>query len=702
MGTFILKPQEQMIAGLPIGRINALENKVATLGPKGPAGAIQYNDGGSANATLDSNGKITHRTANDSFAIEVLDSAGSLSKVGIGNGMTDSGFITVYDEAGDVGASIEGGDAYFAGYLGVGTTTGPGAEGSSFRIAGDNGVVGGGQAIFTGASNPDMQLIFGYNTTDDYGQIQAVHQGVATTPLLLNPAGGAVGIGPGASTVGSTYGIPVTMLTSSTFSGTYGTESIVFFGGYNGTGYETYPLGMAFAVWPDLSEVSLGPTQIGFSVNNLSISPEGGNVSIGKTAPVAKFEVQNSGYGIAHTIYSTDGNKIFEILDDGVLSYGGDAVSGAFDPSWKMQANKTLLGAFFGNSDDYGRVIFGLGMNGSTSAASVDFRTHGSGYSEYLMGNDVTNSAVLLCNGGNNFYMGNFTYADLVFGTNNEEVGRFKADGEFFVGKEANGTYIKQFNASSLTAPEIDFFTGGSRQMVFGYDPAVSRGIFYADFSGQGVFFRTGGIGIGAIGSDVLADQVLQVPVGNTGVFIDPSFAGTYDGTSALQVVGTSKLPTIISATRLNIPNGTSVAAANAGDLALDTTDNQLLAGGGTPLVLALPKKAMSGAYSNPTAADDINLWQVPYGMTVTKVWGTVTGATSASFNLQKHSSSTLNTTGTNMLTSTLVATTTGASTTSFSSASLSAGDFVNVVTSAISGAPTRLTVMVEYTITRT
>lgn len=87
-------------------------------------------------------------------------------------------------------------------------------------------------------------------------------------------------------------------------------------------------------------------------------------------------------------------------------------------------------------------------------------------------------------------------------------------------------------------APEIDFVTGGGRNMVFGYDPNVPRGIFYSDDTGQGVFFRSGGIGIGGIGLDTLATNVIQVPVGNKGMFIDPTYTGTYDGVSALQLNG--------------------------------------------------------------------------------------------------------------------------------------------------------------------
>ena len=62
------------------------------------------------------------------------------------------------------------------------------------RIAADNGVTGGGQLILTGKTDPNKQIIFGYNTTGGYGQFQAVHQGVATKHIALNPASGNVSI----------------------------------------------------------------------------------------------------------------------------------------------------------------------------------------------------------------------------------------------------------------------------------------------------------------------------------------------------------------------------------------------------------------------------------------------------------------------------------------------------------------------------
>ncbi|HEY0737442.1 MAG TPA: LamG domain-containing protein [Herpetosiphonaceae bacterium] len=52
-----------------------------------------------------------------------------------------------------------------------------------------------GQLLIRGKGNSNNQLLIGYHTKDNYGSIQAMTQPTSTRPLLLNPAGGDVGIG---------------------------------------------------------------------------------------------------------------------------------------------------------------------------------------------------------------------------------------------------------------------------------------------------------------------------------------------------------------------------------------------------------------------------------------------------------------------------------------------------------------------------
>jgi len=50
------------------------------------------------------------------------------------------------------------------------------------------------QHVIEGSTNTNQQLLIGYNTSSNYGSIQAILQGTAAEPLYLNPAGGNVGV----------------------------------------------------------------------------------------------------------------------------------------------------------------------------------------------------------------------------------------------------------------------------------------------------------------------------------------------------------------------------------------------------------------------------------------------------------------------------------------------------------------------------
>jgi hypothetical protein len=50
------------------------------------------------------------------------------------------------------------------------------------------------QIAIKGCSNSSQQLLFGYNTTENYGYIQAMFFGINAESLILNPDGGFVGI----------------------------------------------------------------------------------------------------------------------------------------------------------------------------------------------------------------------------------------------------------------------------------------------------------------------------------------------------------------------------------------------------------------------------------------------------------------------------------------------------------------------------
>jgi hypothetical protein len=91
--------------------------------------------------------------------------------------------------------------AYFVANVGIGTSN----PFKKLEVVGvsvittDNTGTGGsantGSLIIRGAANTNQQLNIGYNTTNDYAFIQPAKFGVAYEPLILNAAGGKVGIG---------------------------------------------------------------------------------------------------------------------------------------------------------------------------------------------------------------------------------------------------------------------------------------------------------------------------------------------------------------------------------------------------------------------------------------------------------------------------------------------------------------------------
>lgn len=96
------------------------------------------------------------------------------------------------------GTTVSGTSTLFvsqAGNVGIGTTT----PAELLHIAGDNDFTGStnsdSQLRISGASDPNQRLLVGFNTTSNFGYLQATKLGVGFKSLILNPLGGNVGIG---------------------------------------------------------------------------------------------------------------------------------------------------------------------------------------------------------------------------------------------------------------------------------------------------------------------------------------------------------------------------------------------------------------------------------------------------------------------------------------------------------------------------
>ena len=77
------------------------------------------------------------------------------------------------------------------GNVGIGTTSPSG----KLTVQADDPSTAPNQLVIRGATDSNLQLLVGYNTTGDNGSIQAIHQGIGFTNLLLQQNAGNVGIG---------------------------------------------------------------------------------------------------------------------------------------------------------------------------------------------------------------------------------------------------------------------------------------------------------------------------------------------------------------------------------------------------------------------------------------------------------------------------------------------------------------------------
>jgi hypothetical protein len=101
----------------------------------------------------------------------------------------------------NIGISINGTELHrftSGGNFGIGTTS-PSTKldvyGGRLHVTNDNSGAGSEQLWLSGSTNNNKRLRLGYNTTSNYGVIQAITVGSSYDNLILNPDGGNVGIG---------------------------------------------------------------------------------------------------------------------------------------------------------------------------------------------------------------------------------------------------------------------------------------------------------------------------------------------------------------------------------------------------------------------------------------------------------------------------------------------------------------------------
>lgn len=238
------------------------------------------------------------------------------------NGVAVDGPV-LYGQAGGALGSVNGGTRNIAlrwnaaGAVGVGSAdlSGAGAT-TKLVLQGDDTNTVPLQLNIRGNSDTNKRLLLGFNTTANYGSLQAYGAANTTTSLLLNPAGGNVGIGT------TSAGNALTVAGNASVSGDLtanrlltnsalvwndvvatrfqvsGTSGYVFSTGDNDGGLFS-PADGTIVIRTDATE-------------KVRVTP-GGSVGIGTTGPISMLDVR--GPSAAITVGATDGSA-------GTLQFG--------------------------------------------------------------------------------------------------------------------------------------------------------------------------------------------------------------------------------------------------------------------------------------------------------------------------------------------------------------------------------------------
>jgi hypothetical protein len=239
------------------------------VGSGSPSDYLSLFSGGYERFRIDANGRIGIGITNPGYLFDVQ--GGSINASG---GLCINGSCKTNWSELSPWENNSGSVSYSAGNVGVGTTS----PHQKLEVAGLG-------AFTTVPVSPDpggsigAATLIGYNSTSDFGFVNAINTGVATKNLSLQPYGGNVGIGttgPHQKLEVAGLGVFTTVPVSPDPGGSIGAATLI---GYNSTS----DFGFVNAI------------NTGVATKNLSLQPYGGNVAIGTPTPTDGYRLDVNG-----------------------------------------------------------------------------------------------------------------------------------------------------------------------------------------------------------------------------------------------------------------------------------------------------------------------------------------------------------------------------------------------------------------------
>jgi hypothetical protein len=405
---------------------------------------------------------LTGTTTGNAATGPILSVAGTDTNVGLKLNTKGTGALTLATTgSGNINLSPSSGDTIVtAGNVGMGTTAPTRAlDVAASVIHSTNGAAS--QIAVRSPTSPTNKLNLGYDTTSNYGFIEAVNESVAWENLALQPLGGYVGIG----TTTPAANLEVRITANENLSIRNSTSNTVELLAENdgNTAYEPFFINGLPLVLNAIGSGSVGigtttpqskldvagGTSIGTGYAGMTAAPSNGaivqgNVGIGTTMPNTKLDISdttsistftgidNQGVRIGgagngkYSLLQFKGQNAFPIAQIGALendtlgtylqfgtsnNYNGTAgitnIAMTIDPSGNVGIGSTSPGGILDvervNSD--GGVILQVGDKGCSSC-NFDFSRDSTNGSLHIQGNQTGSTNIALAPMGGNVGIG--------------------------------------------------------------------------------------------------------------------------------------------------------------------------------------------------------------------------------------------------------------------------------------------------------